>query len=60
MIEKIKDKLQLLYLTNKSYIHLTFLLIIISFSYILKQGDLKYLIEILRVTLSFLELLIGV
>ena len=53
------DKLKVLYLTNKTYIRLTFLLIIIAFSYVLRHGDTKYLVEILKVAVSLLELLLG-
>lgn len=56
----LKDKLKLTTITNPVYVRITYLLIIIAFTYTLHRGDLKSLIEILKVALSFLELLLGV
>ncbi|PWM76685.1 MAG: hypothetical protein DBY32_11200 [Phascolarctobacterium sp.] len=57
---KVLDKIKLIYLTNRTYIRLTFFLIVIAFTYILKQGDIKFLVEVLKVALQFLNLLMGV
>ena len=53
------DKLRAFYMTYKVYINLIFSLITVAFFYALHRGDLKFLVEILKVASGFMQLLVG-
>lgn len=49
-MSELKDKLMSIYITNKTYINITFTMLIIGFSVAIRNGDLKSMIEVLKVT----------
>lgn len=51
-------KLKSLYVTNRTYINLTFTLIVIAFSYAIKKGDLKIMVEVLKVAQTLLSVIL--
>lgn len=58
-MEDAKVKLRTFYLTYQKYISLTFSLIAVAFFYALHRGDLKYLVEILKVAQTLIQILCG-
>lgn len=56
---EMKVKLRTFYLTHQKYISLTFRLIIVAFLYALHKGDLKYIVEILKVAQTIVAILCG-
>lgn len=55
---KLLGKLKSLYVTNRTYINLTFTLIVIVFSYAIKKGDLKIMVEVLKVAQTLLNVIL--
>ena len=58
-ITVIKTKLRTFYLTYKVYLNLTFSLDMIAFLYTLHKGDLKYIVEVLKVAQALIQVLAG-
>lgn len=53
-------KLRTFYALHQKYISLTFSLITVAFFYALHKGDLKYLVEILKVAQAIVAILCGI
>ena len=58
-IDAIKSKLKTFYLTNRVYLDLTFSLIVVAFLYALHRGDLKYVIEVLKIAQALIQILVA-
>ena len=58
-ITVIKTKLRTFYLTYKVYLNLTFSLVMVAFLYTLHKGDLKYIVEVLKVAQALIQVLAG-
>ena len=58
-INDIKTKLKNFYLTYRVYLDLTFSLIIVAFLYALHRGDLKYVIEVLKIAQVLIQILVA-
>lgn len=58
-ITVIKTKLRTFYLTYKVYLNLTFSLIMVAFLYTIHKGDLKYIVEVLKVAQALIQVLAG-
>lgn len=57
MIQKTKGKLKVLYMSHVVYLKLTFSLIMIAFFYALHKGELKYIIDVLKVAQEIISIL---
>lgn len=55
----IKTKLRTFYLTYKVYLNLTFSLLFVAFLYTIHRGDLKYIVEVLKVAQALIQVLTG-
>ena len=58
-ITVIKTKLRAFYLTYKVYLNLTFGLVLMAFLYALHKGDLKYIVDVLKVAQALIQILAG-